>query len=339
MARASRGPGYAGLIVFIVLCVVLIGGYVWLFPAYAKIGDSLDRLHVDIKKNLEDGIKGLGARASAKATRYDVAYDQAFFSKVAQLANKGTDYDKLAEVVGFTGQDAVAQINDELAKAERPNLREYVLSLEREVTNLEAELSTANGALKQADLDRRNAIKLAEEESLALKEANMQAAQNLDAARQRFLTDLRNTKDLMERAAEDAQKAWGENSAQAERFKTEVASLQDRIRRLDQERLELREELEAKKPKPPEITQGRISQVSLTDEIAIIDLGKREGVQTGDTFHVMRLGKGGEMSSKAEIKVTVVEDIIAQADIIEHSLQDPIVRGDVVVRQKRPEEI
>lgn len=340
MARASSGPGFVGVIVLIVICVALILGYVWLVPAYAKIGDSLDRLHGDIKKNLEDGIKGLGVRAQAVASRSDVAYDQNFFMKVAELANKGVKYESLVEAVGFGGDDSVGQINAELSKATppQPNLKEYLLALRQDITDLTAKLSATNASLSKVELQRDQAIKLAKEESDRLGEARQQAMNDLASARANFLAEIQKTKELMERAVQNNEKAWAENAQKDEAFQKLEADLQDQIRRLDQKAKELETELFAKKPKPPEITQGRVTQVDLINELAIIDLGEREGVQTDDTFAVMRIGKGGEQIPKAELKVTVVKDIIAHADIVKQSMDDPIIRGDLVVRQMRPEE-
>ncbi len=180
---------------------------------------------------------------------------------------------------------------------------------------------------------------MAQEESQRLKDANAEAAAQLAEARREFNVHIDQTKELMERAVQNAQKAWGENSAQATRFKQEIEDLQDRMRRLDQAVLSLQEELQRKKPKPPEITAGRVIQVDLMGEIAILDLGAREGVRTGDEFVVVSIGKGGERTPKAELKITLVEELISRADIVEQNLDDPILLGDVAERRMRPEEM
>lgn len=341
MARSARsGPGFVGLIVFIVLCVVLIIGYIPLVKEMAKRGDSLDRLHSDIKQNLEDGIPGLGARAMGRASKSEVAYDAAFFSRVADAGKKGMKYDDLLVVTGYEGDNSVEQINSLLTKTTPPkeNLQIFIQEQTKQIAELQSRLNIANTALQSATAERDRAVRLAQEESQRLKEANAKAADQLAAARREFNAIIEQTKDLMNRAVENAEKAWGENSAQAERFKQEVQALQDNLQRREQSILELQEELQRKKPQPPKVTEGNIIQVDLMEEFAIINLGRREDIKVGDLFDVMRIGRAGERTPKARLQVTVVEELISRADITDQTLDDPIVRGDLIVRVMPTEE-
>jgi hypothetical protein len=342
MARSSRsGPGYVGLTIFIVLCLLLIIGYIPVVQEVAKRGDALDRLHGDIKTNLEDGVPGLGVRAQGRASKSDVAYDAAFFSKIAEAGKKGMKYDDLLVVTGFGGDNSVEQINSLLTKTTPPqaNLQAYIQDQAKQLAELQSRLNVANTSLQKANAERDKAVRLQQEESQRLKEANAKAADQLAGARREFNAIIEQTKQLMNRAVENAETAWGENSAQATRFKQEMQALQEELQRRAQRILELQEELQRKKPQPPKVTEGQIIQVDLMEEFAIINLGAREDIRTDDVFVVMRLGRAGERIPKAELKVTVVEDLISRADITQQTLEDPIVRGDLVVRQIRPEEM
>ena len=94
MARSAgtrrTGPGYAGLIIFIVLCMALIGGYVWLVPEYTFAVSEMVRLNSDIKSELENRVGSeLGIRSQATTKRSERGYDTAFLRKVGDSASDG----------------------------------------------------------------------------------------------------------------------------------------------------------------------------------------------------------------------------------------------------------
>jgi hypothetical protein len=343
MARMPKigprgGPGFIGLIVFIVLSVLLLGGYGLLVPGYAKRGSSLNQLHKDIKDNLEDKLAApLGIRALAVASASDAAYDAAFFGKVRDAALKGVSYDNLRKAAGYMGDDPISEIKQELA-TQTPAQED----LRAHVNKLKADFQFEKNRADTADINRKQAEKAREDAQQALKQATDRYAGDLAAAEKA-------KQDLIAKQAvalEEAKKRWmaldtevkkgiAEKDAVVAEHKKQVAALEGRITKLDATAMSLREELEKKKPVEVPTLEGKILQVNLVDGVAVIGIGRREGVKLGEKFDVMRVGKGGSREKKGEIQIIRVDELISRADVMQPSLEDPIMRDDPVVRQKR----
>jgi hypothetical protein len=71
--------------------------------------------------------------------------------------------------------------------------------------------------------------------------------------------------------------------------------------------------------------------------VAIINLGKKEQIQNGEKFTVVRVGKGGERIPKGELQVVRVDDLVSTAEILKSDPDDPVMRDDIVQRQKKTE--
>ena len=128
MARAMRtaksGPGYAGLIVFIVLCVALIAGYAWLVPQYSARGTVLREEQKNIKEYLEDPLIAMGARDVPRARQVTSAaeapYEAHFFQSVGALALKGVQFNDLVAKTGYPGENPIDEITQALNRANPP---------------------------------------------------------------------------------------------------------------------------------------------------------------------------------------------------------------------------
>ncbi len=350
MARMSKsaskgGPGFYGLIVFIVLSVLLLGGYGLLVPGFAKRGSSLNQLHKDIKDNLEDKLsQPLGIRAQAVASASDAAYDAAFFAKVGESALKGVRYDDLRKTVGYVSDDPIAEIKQELA-AQTPAQED----LRAHVNKLKADFQFEKNRADTADINRKQAEKARDDAQQALKQATDRYASDLAAAEKAKQELIAKQTAALEEAKKrwmaldaDVKKGIAEKDAMAAGFKKQIEDLEGRIVKLDATAMSLREELERKKPVEVPTLEGKILQVNLVDGVAVIGIGRREGVKLGEKFDVMRVGRGGQREKKGEIQIVRVDELIARADVLQPNLDDPIMREDPVVRQKRmidPEEL
>lgn len=345
MARAAKmarsGPGYIGLIFFIVLCLILIGGYVVLFPAFAKRGSAVMRLNSAIKDNLEQPLgKALSISATATNAPTEPAYDLTFFSKVRDAALKGVKYDDMVAVTGYGGEKPVEDIEAELSKlTPKPaTLRDELDRLRLDITTLQGRLTDTNTALEAAKTDRDNAqkAKAAAEERLktALDEKNTE----IDGVRKKSAEELADLKSRWQKADAAEKKARADAASDATQLKKQITDLNDNIKLLEQKTIAMQEELERKKPKPIPVLEGVILRADLVEGTAYINLGSNQGIKMGEKFTVVTVGKAGARVQKGEVVAVRVDPEIARVDIIGPAFQTPIVKGDIVVRQKTVEE-
>jgi len=347
MARAPQrsrgGPGFTGMIGFLVLSVILAGVCVFLAMGYLKRGASLNKLQSAIKNDLQVPLnaKGLAVSALPVASASDAAYDDAFFNKVQKSALDGLNYAALAEKAGYAGENPINDITSELQKSqlqpEPENLREYVTKLNQDLGAAKRQLSERDQALQLATAQMKDAQNLQAQESTDLKATVDKAAKDLQDARAAYDKDVATIKDLLARADEEAKKAWAENHAQADLHKKEAADLQAKIQKREQSVREMNEELTRKMPKAVAVTEGLVLQADALEGVAIINLGKNEQIQNGEKFTVVRVGRGGERKPKGELQVVRVDDLVSRTEILNSDPDDPVMRDDIVLREKKTE--
>lgn len=345
MARAAKmarsGPGYVGLIVFIVLCLVLIAGYVVLFPAYAKRGSDVMQMNKDINENLE---KPLGTALNISATPTvnpaERAYDLAFFGKVRDAALKGIKYDEMSNVTGYGGESPLADIDAELAKlTPKPaTLREELSRLRLDITTLQGRLNDANTALDAAKADRDNAQKAKVAAEGRLKEALDAKSKDIEDVRKKSADEVADLKSRWQKADAAEKKARADAAADATQLKKQISDLNENIKALEQKSFAMQEELNRKKPKPIPVLEGTVLRANLSEGNAHISLGSNQGIKVGEKFTVMAVGKRGVRVTKGEVEVVSVSPEISRVDIIGPAFETPILAGDIVVRQKTMEE-
>jgi len=342
MARASRptkrGPDNLLPGIFIALSVVLIIGYAFLVPSWARRGSSLIQVQKDIKDNLEDPLRkgdpSVAARAVASAST--LAYDNTFFSKVGKHAVDGLNY---ADLLAKSGYDSLAAVSDELnaVTPEQESLKAYIAKLRDDNNNLERARLQANTDLALSDAAKDKAQSLLEDASARLKAVLEQSGKDLAAAKKDYDQTLASDKEKLNEADADAKKAWAENRAEADRHKKEMAARDGRIEKLTDDLTVAQHELELKRPKKVAVSEGHILQAAPIEGYAIIDLGKREGIQNGEKFTVVRLGRGNVLIPKGELQVVRVDELVSRAEVIQADADDPITRDDLVERQKKTE--
>ncbi len=345
MARTAKvmrsGPGYVGLIVFIVLCLILIGGYVVLFPAFAKRGSAIIRMNSAISENLEKPLgKALSITYTPTSTPTEPAYDQTFFSKVRDAALKGIKYDEMVAVTGYGGEAPTADIDAELAKlTPKPaTLREELDRLRLDISTLQGRLTDANTALDAAKAERDNSQKAKVAADARLKENIDAKNKEIADLRKKDADELADLKTRWQNADAAEKKARADAVAEAAAFKKQIADLTDSAKLVEQKIVALQEEVNRKKPKPIPVLEGSVLKANLVGETVYINLGKNQGIQMGEKFSVVAVGKGGVRVPKGEIRVVRIDAEISRADIIGPVFENPIVAGDVVVREKKFEE-
>lgn len=347
MARSARvagsGPGYFGLIFFIVLCLVLIAGYVPLWMGYAKLSQSLDALHSDIKDNLEEPLKeDLHVSAGSRVSTADVAYEAKFFRTVKEAALDGVRY---GELMGLTGwkdgetETAVAQITDELKKGEKEysDLRSYI-------GDLRTKLTDATNRLKQSQslLDGFTAKYEEAQQKLRKHKADYDAlmdekAKAVQAEKNTYTAKRDEMQRLVNAAQGNEKKAWAKLDEETNRLNAKVDALSKNVESLAADNNDLKKKLADTGPQKVAIKEGKIIKANLIEGIAIIDKGKRENILVGEKFTVMHVARGGTRIPKGELQVIRVDELCSQAHIMAQVEDNPIMRDDIVWRQKEYE--
>ena len=337
--RSSGGPGFAGMVIFLVLSVVLAVACVFLFLASRQARSLPDQASErdQERPGRSAQVKGLAVNAQPVASASDVAYDDAFFTKIQKSASDGMDYAKLVEKTGYTGENPINDITSELQKTqpEPESLHAYVTKLIQDLGAAQRQLNERNQALQLATAQTKAAQDLQAQESADLKATLDKSAKDLQDARDAYDKDLAAIKQLLAKADEEAKNAWAENRAQAEIHKKETADLQAKILKLEQNVREINEELTRKMPKAVAVTEGLVLQSDPIEGVAIINMGKNEQVQNGEKFTVVRVGKGGERTPKGELQVVRVDALVSRAEILNSDPDDPVMRDDIVLREKK----
>ena len=343
MARSARGrsgPGYASLIIFVVLCLALIAGYVPVILGLTKRAEALRNLNNDIKAQLESPLGvALEIRAKVVASPADTAYDAGFFRPISQMASKGLKYDAFLEATGWSGEDPrKAMIEEfELEPEKGKDLRSYVLDLRRQLNDTQISLDKAARGEKAANDNYDRARTLLQEAKKSLAAEHEGYRRQLMKQKQSYDRDVAHNKQQWAEANKQQQVWLKKYQQERSDRKQDVVGLQKEIAGLTGQVGSLKTELAKRKPKPVKITEGRILQADAIEGIAIINLGGREQIENGEKFDVMRVLKGGERVKKGEIQVIRVDRLTSRADIMAQDEEHMVMKDDIVHRLRKVE--
>ena len=348
MARSARvvrrGPGYFGLIFFLVLSLVLMGGVAWFWFQFSKFSQSLETLQADIEENLEKPLEEpLGVSAQDTASPADIAYPPLFFQTIAEKALKGKEYDELRPLAGWEdakdAKDATAakQIGVFLKKGEvkYTTLRKYIEALETQLSETKDHLDRIQSELVGfADKYRTAQAQLQQKDKQldALRSATSAEAQN---SRADYATNIERMKGVVAKANTTERQAQEKLAADTGKLKQTIARGDSKVDKLDATVRNLKKELEKKRPKKVAVKEARIIKANLVEGIAIINKGKIEQIEVGEKFTVMHVARGGKRTPKGELNVIRVNKYTSLAEIVKEAEEIPIMRGDVVWRQKQ----
>jgi len=346
MARSSRrrgGPGYGSLITFIVLCLVLIAGYIPVIGALSKRAAALEQLHRDIETSLEKNrdLTSLNLRARAVASPAEAKYDSKFFNTVAEKARDGIAYAALVKTTGYEGTDPIKAMTEEceLDVDLGKTLRQHVLNLTREKAEAETSVRTIGQAEKSAYQARDQAQKQQQLAQERLTKTQDEYKNDLNEKQGAYDSNVANYKNLWNKA-NTQQEDWFKRFEQVRQEHEQLkADTDKKIADLTNDAAYWKARFEEPQPKPIPIVEGTILTADPAQGVATIDLGKRQGLANCEKFTVMQVVKGGNRAPKGEIQLVRVEENIAIAHIMSMVDEDDIImKNDIVVRQKRTDE-
>lgn len=354
MARAGRnGPGYASLIIFIVLCLALIGAYVPLAMAFAKRANTLDQLQQSIKANLEDVGSQLGVQGDwSRADQGQAAYDDRFFRTIQEAAEKGVKSDQMKTLLGMTGDDPaqamIAFVNNDVENPEgakdaravldpktEHDLKWYIKQKVAEIHLKEQRRQNARQAEERWQEEARRAGDTLEKAETAYREKSQIYVANTARAKSDYKQNVDKYEAQWSQANKEMKDWSNRYQLQRKEALAEKEALEKKIRDLQNDVEVLKAELAKKKPKPVVITKGKVLKAEALDKLAIINMGKASGIAVGERFIVMRPIIGGEYVPKGVLKVIQVDEHISRADIIEQDEKYLVMQDDVIHREKQ----
>ena len=357
MARAGRsGPGYASLIIFIVLCLALIGAYVPLAMAFAKRANTLEQLQQSIKRNLDGVGQALNVQGDwSRVDQGEAAYDDRFFKAIKEAAEKGVKAERMVKLLGIGGDDPAQTmidfVNNEVESSEgaegaktlldpeaEHDVKWYVLEKKKEISNREQRRQKAHQSEQRWQEEARRAGQTLQQAEAAHR-----------AKSDQYVADTARSKDDYKKKVDEYVARWRKanevmedrsNELQAAKkdFEQERKALGKKVSDIEAEVASLKAELAKKKPKPVVITRGKVLKAEALEQLAFIDLGRANGIEVGERFLVMRPTLGGEYVQKGVLKVIGVDETISRADIIEQDEKHLVMKDDVIYREKRFQE-
>jgi len=274
-----------------------------------------------------------GARATARETdaKHNVLFDQyqslsdavgysdlADQSSRTNIAALQVDIDAAKTAVGVVLGDVDSQVSvDKTIKALLSARQSAIVAQQA----AEAQVVSANSA-------RASAVKLSQDKEDSYQDQIAQLRQNLQDEQQRSITqannydrriqDLTDQQQSSDDTARTLQKSLDESRAESVRQQADAAALLGAIKAHRQ-------------PIAPDQPDGEIQMVSNDGTLVWIDVGSNAGLTVGTRFEVLRRGRGGELVTKGEVEVRVVEAAGSTAGLLGKAvLLDPVLPGDLI---------
>jgi hypothetical protein len=276
--------------------------------------------------------------AETRATTDKAAADKATGDMNVEKGN----VEMLKEIIGFkkdaTMESVTASSTADFAKyagalpADKKFYRDALDAVYASLQKVQADHKATSEQI--ATLQAVNAAfeKSATEKVTAAEEARNKAVADLDAERTKFMEAQKKSetekKDLVDQLA----KAQQEKAAEIEKVKKELEVVQKKVGT----ELELNKGLAEKNKRLQgetfAIDDGEVRSINVRNKAVWINVGRADDLRPQVTFNVHAAGlKPSDNLKKAKIEVTqILGEHLAEAKILEDSLEDPIVPGDKI---------
>lgn len=211
-----------------------------------------------------------------------------------------------------------------------------------------AEIERLNEEIDRTKARAASAIADAEAEASRVGEIRASFDQTVSSERQRIGSIEQRVDSYDARLSSAVEQFADERRTMRERYENEIAAREDRIGRLNQTVLVLRDQLARLRGEgtggtisPPDefaLIDGEVIQVNPVNGEVIIDLGRDDKLQIGQIFGVYARagdvrpdpGTGEYEPGKARIEVIRVGPNGSRARVISSSAGNPVVRGDII---------
>lgn len=296
----------------------------------------------------------LGTLALLYVTNADIARIQAaadgdrakFQKRDTQFDELDAQYKSLSDAVGYSDladqssrtNTAALQVDIDAAKVavgvvlgdvdSQVNVDKTIKALLSARQNAIVAQQAAESQVVSANSARASAVKLAQDKEDSYKDQIAQLRQDLQDEQQRSITqannydrriqDLTDQQQSSDDTARTLQKSLDESRAESVRQQADASALLGAIKAHRQ-------------PIAPDQPDGEVQMVSNDGTLVWIDVGSNAGLTVGTRFEVLRRGRGGDLVTKGEVEVRVVEPEGATAGLLGKAvLLDPVLPGDLV---------
>lgn len=207
------------------------------------------------------------------------------------------------------------------------NQRDFIQTLEKEKTEFENESKTAQAASQKSKKDAADRVDSYEQKFQGEKT-------RIDDLHQKYVEldkDYKNKQASIEEQLEDTRQ-------EAQNLKTEAKAREDALRDQSNERsrkiADLQEELRPYNQWESEPPDGKVLSINQAASTVFIDLGSKDGLRRQTTFAVVPydVKNALNMQPKGALEVVrVIDSHLAEARIIDDTLDNPIIPGDRIV--------
>ena len=369
MARAVRagtgsGPGLFGTIFSMVLALLLIGACAFLWVAYSRaefarknmVGVIEDKLDKPLVKLFKDHKLDLEKEKDPVSEPRDTPYGAKFFKAIADAAEKGLISPQLFNKLGWSREASLQELDKELERGLKKELETDPRKRRAKAGEKKSRATTLVDLLKSL----RNKIISLEGEIVAIQDernkaqaAQTAAGKRLEAANTDWGKKLtaanvkvdRVTKRLTREADRYKREADGSNarlrrvraeleSAKATR-RSDAVTFKKRVDKGDAIIADLRRQLAKKFKRPVRVKYAKIIRIDPITKFAILDRGKRDGIEPGEKFTILKNGRDGKTVEKGQVRVVSVNELTSIVDIISRAARETITSGDKAKRHKQ----
>lgn len=305
-----------------------IVGAIFLYKNMALAQKDADKIAGMVRQYMEMPLREMGVHVAP-----DPNPGEFFFSLVKRYVVLGSRLPAYQRVVGWnTKEDVLA----EAEKADATDVRSMIRIMDAKIAAARAELAEQTVALGRA----RAAVTHASDQSKALSRTLQKRLTSL----LREITDIKRQQDsseaVLQRKKAALAKARSEvqnkidglkkaiakeknlKASAAKKFKAQIAKLDQQIKQLK------------RVPPPKPGPAGNVLNVDLGVRLAVLNIGKNDGVRKGTEYDVFEYGKAGQKQYKGRLKIRSVDSSMSQATIVDlKDPRNPIISGDVLERR------
>ena len=276
--------------------------------------------------------------ADSRAVIDKLAADKALGDKNIEIGNVKV----LKELIGFKDTDAM----DAVTAGSTADFTKYAAALPADKKYYRDALEAVYASLQKVQADHKatseeiaklQAVNAAYEKTsiekvTAADEARNKAVADLDAERAKFMEAQKKAEEEKKKLVDELAKVQQDSAAEIEKVKKELEVVQKKVGT----ELELNKGLAEKNKRLQGETfatdDGEVRSINLRTKAVWINVGRADGLRPQVTFNVHAAGqKPTDNITKAKIEVTqILGEHLAEAKILEDSMEDPIVPGDKI---------
>jgi len=339
--RVSAGPGYGWMIFFIVLCVALMSASGWLYMTLVACTDAINAMNTVVETTLNQPFgSALALQTQPPAEKFGTRFGVDFYKGLAEAIRKGIEYDKVRPKLGWPGEpvEALARYLDQemlRVKPPAPNINTLCEERTREVNDLNTRLKSTQTRAQEAIKARDNAVKSRKHTQKLMADMKAAAEQKLVRQTAHLNREVARYKRELDKMSKLRQAAWNQFEMERSEHRKSNKKFQDQLAKLNEKIGDLQILVDKKYHTPVKVAYAQVLRADPVNQFIILDRGGRDGIEVGEDFDIIRMGKGGQPIKKGLVRVVRVDELTSTADVLDEQPLSPIIAGDKARRHKK----